>query len=120
MALIYVFVGGGLGSLVRYILTVGTRQLWHSDFPLGTIISNLLACLILGVLVYQVELKHQGPLWLNQMLLIGFCGGFSTFSTFGYETVDLLERGLFGYAIANVLISVIAGIGLIYMIRFFK
>jgi len=120
MALVYIFIGGGLGSVVRYLVTIGTRQMWHTDFPYGTLFSNILASLILGFLVYQVELKHQGPLWLNQMILVGFCGGFSTFSTFSYETVDLMERGLYGIAIANVLVSVLTGVGLIYMIRFIK
>lgn len=117
MNLIWIFIGGGLGSVVRYCVGLGTGMLYSGDFPLGTLLSNLAACLLLGVFVYALPLRAEQT-WLHPLLVIGFCGGFSTFSTFSGETFNLISNQQWGYAIANVLISIIAGIGLIALIRF--
>lgn len=120
MAFVYVFIGGGLGSLLRYGISILTKGIFSTDFPMGTFIANILACIMLALLVYQFQIRQEGPQWLDQLLVIGFCGGFSTFSTFGNETVELISKGATGIAIANVLLSLITGIGLIFLLRYFK
>jgi CrcB protein len=103
---ILVFVGGGLGSICRYAISHYMFR-HHLDFPLATLIANALACIVLGVL-FGVSLK-EGGLHANYKFLFmtGFCGGFSTFSTFSHETVQLFQNGNTFLALANILLSLV-------------
>jgi CrcB protein len=98
-----VFLGGGLGSMLRYSITRLMQQKgW--DFPWATLLANILSCIVLGILIGA--LTKLSP--LQRMLwMVGFCGGFSTFSTFTAETYQLLQDGNYYYAIGNILISII-------------
>lgn len=116
MNIVWVFLGGGLGSVARYLVSRGSVLIYSGDFPLGTLLSNAVACLLLGVFVYLLPLRAEQT-WLHPLLIIGFCGGFSTFSTFSGETFNLINNQQWGYAVANILISVISGIGLIYFVQ---
>lgn len=100
-----VFIGGGLGSLVRYALSLGLKN-WAFTFPFATLISNVLASFIIGVLT---AMSLKGILSDEQRLLFatGFCGGFSTFSTFSNETLQLYQNGQLLLAALNIVISVI-------------
>ncbi|MEO0339292.1 MAG: fluoride efflux transporter CrcB [Bacteroidota bacterium] len=113
MSFFWVFLGGGLGSVCRYGIA---KLLAHHEFtfPWATLIANILACIILGLLV---ALNAKGVLKpnLQYLLMTGFCGGFSTFSTFAYENFQLLENGMTNYAIGNIAISLILGLGGIYL-----
>jgi CrcB protein len=117
MTYLWIFLGGGLGSLARYSVGRVSNQLFVSSFPIGTLIANLLACLILAILVVSFQGRSNETTWLQPLLIVGFCGGFSTFSTFSNDTVQLMNAGNHLYAISNILISVAFGIGLIYFIR---
>lgn len=95
-----VFVGGGLGSLVRY----GISFLLKNNggfFPLSTLVSNVLASFIIGILT---GMALKGALSNEQKLLFatGFCGGFSTFSTFSNETLQLFQQGQVFLAAINI------------------
>ena len=103
--LLAIFIGGGLGSLSRYGMGKLAAKLYDGQFPLGTFIANVCACLVMGVAVYYISKNQISDTW-KSFLLIGFCGGFSTFSTFSYETLDLMKQGLYGWVVLNVLLSV--------------
>ena len=109
-----VFIGGGAGSLLRYSISLLVPQLIKTSFPLATFITNSLACIALASFVYLLpkDLKSE---WINSLLVIGFCGGFSTFSTFSNENFQLLNQGNWPVMIANIIVSVVVGVGLIFL-----
>lgn len=103
---LYVFIGGGLGSVCRF--GIGhAMSFWRPSFPWATLLANVLACLVLGLLVgLSVKGKLGGP--ASVLLMAGFCGGFSTFSTFTNDTIQMLAAGLWWKAVANILASMVA------------
>ena len=117
MTYFFVFLGGGLGSLARFLVSKFSGQIFTTNFPMGTFISNMMACALLAVFVVLFTSKSAEYPWIQPLLIVGFCGGFSTFSTFGNETFQLMDSGNHLLAILNVVISVFVGIGLIYLIR---
>jgi CrcB protein len=112
---IAVFVGGGFGSLARFGTSVLIVRYLKSSLPIATIIANLLACVVLIWAVNEVAINNR-PAWFKPLIIIGFCGGFSTFSTFSYETLLLLKGHEFGWAIANVLVSVLLCLWMMWML----
>jgi CrcB protein len=116
LKIILIFLGGGLGSLTRYGTGVFTTKLFPSAFPVGTLISNILACILLAVIVYSSSGKLMENSWVQPLLLVGFCGGFSTFSSFSNETVQLINTGNYTIAIANILVSLLTGLGTVLLI----
>ena len=113
--LIFVFLGGGLGSVLRYGISVFVKSNFKSNFPIATLTSNILSCIVLALLVSYFISKTDN-LTLKALLLVGFCGGFSTFSTFSFETVELIKTGNLAFAIANIAISVTVCVALIYFL----
>jgi len=108
--------GGFIGSLARF--TVGGfvhRQLPLAIFPFGTLLVNLLGCLLIGVLAGFAESRQVFGPQFRQFALIGVLGGFTTFSSFGYETVAMLRDADYLRAGANVGISVVGGLALVWL-----
>ncbi|MFS4493876.1 fluoride efflux transporter CrcB [Maribacter sp. 2308TA10-17] len=109
--LLLVFFGGGIGSILRYLISKNFNS-YFSHFYLGTFLVNIIGCLLIGIIL-GFSLKSN-YLTQNQTLLLstGFCGGFTTFSTFAFEKHSLLKAGELMhfsiYTIASIVIGVVA------------
>ncbi|MEW6353343.1 MAG: fluoride efflux transporter CrcB [Pseudomonadota bacterium] len=103
--------GGAVGSLLRFWMSSGVYALLGRNFPYGTLLVNVLGCLLMGALfVLLTERLSLGPVW-RAALLIGVLGGFTTFSAFSMETVNLIEEGAHFKAVLNVIASVALCVG---------
>jgi len=108
--------GGFLGALARYGLSgLVHRQVPLAVFPYGTLVVNLLGCLIIGVLAGLAESRQLFGPEFRTFALIGVLGGFTTFSTFGYETVAMMRDAEFLRASTNVGVHVILGLALVWL-----
>lgn len=109
MSALYVVLGAMLGAPARYLLDLFVQSKHTSRMPWGTFSVNALGCLILGLVAGAVSAGH-GPVWLLALVGTGFCGALTTFSTFSFETVRLLEDGSLLEAVSNVLASLVVGL----------
>ena len=104
MGFVLVFLGGGIGSMLRYFIGL-VFQRTSQSLPWATFFSNVLACSIFAAVLYYLNTKEPGSSSMKLFLLTGFCGGLSTFSSFGFETYLLMKEGMQLYALLNVLFS---------------
>jgi CrcB protein len=100
MSVLMVFLGGGLGSLCRYGIALGCKPL-DAIFPYATLIANGLSCIVLGCFVALANTDLLNT-HIKLMIMTGFCGGFSTYSTFTNETYQLFENGHYSVALVNI------------------
>lgn len=117
-SVIYVAIGGALGSASRYLLGTWTQTLSKSiDFPYGTLTVNLLGCFAIGFLSQLAEARGAFRPETRALVFIGLLGGFTTFSSFGNDTLNLLRDGETFNALANVGANVILGLLLVWLGR---
>ena len=110
-----VFLGGGIGSTARY-LTSGWVYRWAgSDFPYGTFFENTLGCFLIGLLMTGFEDRFLVSPQLRIFLTIGILGGFTTFSTFSFETISMMKDAQYFSASVNVTATLAACLGGTYL-----
>lgn len=110
MIFLLIAVGGAAGSVLRYAVGRAVQGASASGFPIGTMVVNVSGCFLIGILVRQF-LNMQGSPELRALLIVGFCGGFTTFSTFSAETIGLIEGGEYVRAASYVVLSVALCLG---------
>lgn len=108
--LILVGIGGGAGSILRYLVSYYTAKSYTGIFPRSTFIINLLGCLLIGILIGLSETKIGLSPNLKLLLVTGFCGGYTTFSTFSAENFNMIQSGHYITAILYIMLSIILGI----------
>jgi CrcB protein len=111
----FVAIGSALGGVARFLLSTAIQQKAGTVFPVGTLVVNISGSLLLGFLMsYALSTTAISP-EVRGLLTAGFCGGFTTFSTFTYETMLLVEEGELGRAAVYVLVSVIVSLIGVYL-----
>lgn len=106
MILFLIALGGAVGSIARYLIGGAIQRSSASGFPVGTLFVNVAGCFLIGIFVRYL-LNMQTSAELRALLVVGFCGGFTTFSTFSFETVGLIEGGEYARAATYILGSVV-------------
>ena len=102
-------VGGFVGAVARYGIAVWVGQRWGRSFPLGTFVINVSGSFLIGLLMtLMAERFTENPQW-RLLLVVGFLGAYTTFSTFEYETGALLKDGEWTFAMLNIILSVVVG-----------
>ncbi|MCS6824884.1 MAG: CrcB family protein [Cytophagaceae bacterium] len=101
----YIFTGGGLGSLLRFYTSAWANPLF-SALPAGTFLSNMISSFLLGIASAAIEYAASGKVFFQYFVIAGLCGGYSTFSTFSYENLQLLKQNQYAMFIMNTCINV--------------
>jgi fluoride exporter len=108
--LLAVGVGGFVGSVARFWVSGVVSRWFNSGFPYGTLAVNVLGCMLLGGMMSLVEFRQLFGPHLRALIALGMLGGFTTFSTFGYETFALLRDNEYLLALGNVAANVVVGV----------
>lgn len=107
--LLAVFIGGGTGSVARWLLSMRFNAL-HQQIPIGTLTANLIGAFIIGLgLAWFNRMTHIDPVW-KLLITTGFCGGLTTFSTFSAEVVFLLQDGRAAWALLNIAVNLLGSL----------
>jgi CrcB protein len=116
MTWLAVATGGALGSLARHAVNAFVARMLGSPSPISTAIVNIVGCAIIGVLAGLLagSALRITPPW-RALVFVGVLGGFTTFSSFGLDTLTLMHEGRTAAALANVVVQVVAGVGAVFL-----
>lgn len=107
--------GGSLGALSRYGVDTWVERRTDAVFPWATFLINVSGCLAVGFVIAALVDRHRAPQWLRTALVLGFCGGYTTFSTFAQEALDLLETDKAAVALAAIAANVLLGLAAVFV-----
>jgi CrcB protein len=107
-------IGGAIGSVGRYFLSALVLRLTHSAFPFGIFAVNALGCVIFGVIAGAAERRVPLSFDARAFLLVGVLGGFTTFSTFAFDSVSLMRDGRWSLTLLNMIGQVVVGVAALW------
>lgn len=114
-AVLLVALGGGIGSALRYLTSVLVSRYFSGSFPLATFLINLFGCFLIGLLMGYFLKSQAGNPQLRLLLVTGFCGGYTTFSAFAFENVNLMQQNNFAVAFGYIALSIAAGLAAVWV-----
>jgi CrcB protein len=115
MKYLLILLGGGVGSLARYVAGSAIMSRFGGRFPLGTVLVNVSGCFLIGILMTILTERFQPYFNLRFLLIVGFLGGYTTFSSFEWETYTALREGGFWIGLTNVIGSVTLGYAAVWL-----
>jgi CrcB protein len=108
--ILYIAVGGAIGSVLRFLTSVMVSKFWSNQFPLATFIANFLGCFLIGLFIGLLAKNQLEESNLKWFLVTGFCGGYTTFSAFGMENYTLFQNNNSLLAFSYIALSIILGL----------
>ena len=114
LQLLLIALAGAAGAVVRYLVGLGCARGIGSGFPYGTLLVNVVGCFLLGLIMHLGPVAKLVPRAAFTALTVGFLGGLTTFSAFGYQTADFIENCAYFAALGNVVANLVLGLGAVF------
>ena len=113
--LLYIAIGGAIGSVMRYLMTLLVNKYWTNNFPIATLITNVAGCFLIGLFIGILQKNNLNNNALKCLLITGFCGGFTTFSAFANENFILISHQNTFLSLFYIASSIFLGIFFVWL-----